>query len=247
MEEIYKYFGVGNLRVNNKSKVCYYSVVKISDIMNIIIPFFDKYPLQTKKRGDFLLWKKAAMLKYNNRKVNLEDLISLKASMNRGLNKNLKERFPLIKAVNRPEFKLDLPLDPNWVAGFVSGDGGFFVNITKKESLKLNYQVRLRFNITQDKIDEVLLKNMITYFNCGTISHSKTMVNYDVFSIKDINEIIVPFFLKYQIRGEKNNNFLKWIKIMELIKNKKHLTIDGLEKIKEIKNTMNSNNLKKFK
>lgn len=225
-----------------KEKKCIYSVVKISDIINVIIPFFEKYTLQTKKRADFLLWKRAAMLKYNKRGIQ-EDLLKIKASMNRGLSKQLKKRFPLVEGVNRPKIKFNLPLNPYWVSGFVSGDGCFSVYILEKE-LKEYGNTRIRFNICQNEIDKELLEYMKIYFNCGNISKNNTIINYDVYSIIDIEKNIIPFFLKYPIRGEKYNNFIKWIKVFDLIKNKKHLTAEGFEKIKKIKGKMNSFNLK---
>lgn len=224
-----------------KKKKCIYSVVKISDIINVIIPFFEKYTLQTKKRADFLLWKRAAELKYNKRGIQ-EDLLKIKASMNRGLSKQLKKRFPLVEGVNRPKVKFNLPLNPYWVSGFVSGEGCFSVYTLEKE-FKEYGNTRIRFNICQNEIDKELLEYMKIYFNCGNITKSKTIIYYDVYSIIDI-ENIIPFFLKYPIRGEKYNNFIKWIKVFDLIKNKKHLTAEGFEEIKKIKGKMNSFNLK---
>ena len=240
--DIKKYFGIGNFRLNQKT--CIFSVVKLKDIVEIIIPFFDKYPLHTKKRGDYLLFKRAVELKYLN-KISIEELLSIKASMNRGLSKQLKERYPLIKGVEKPNNFLDLTLDPNWVSGFVSGDGGFFVKIYSKNKEKNLYQSRLSFVISQNKKDIVLLEYFKEYFNCGNISKSKDMINYEVSSIADINDKIVPFFLKYPIRGVKESNFKKWIEVLNIIKSKKHLTVEGLERIKKIKETMNSFNIKK--
>jgi len=36
-------------------------------------------------------------------------------------------------------------------------------------------------------------------------------------------------------------NFIKWRKIYCMIQKKEHLTLEGIEKIKKIKNSMNSN------
>lgn len=55
----------------------------------------------------------------------------------------------------------------------------------------------------------------------------------------DIFEIILPFFQEYNIRGVKSLDFLNWCEIAEMMKNKEHLTQEGLDKIKKIKENMN--------
>lgn len=63
----------------------------------MIIDHFDQYPLITKKHLDFILFKEAFQLFINKSHLTPEGLIkmaSLKASMNLGLSKTLKEAFP---------------------------------------------------------------------------------------------------------------------------------------------------------
>jgi LAGLIDADG DNA endonuclease family protein len=50
LEKLQSFFGVGNFRIQNikgKNSVAIFSVVSIKDLINIIIPHFDKYPLLT--------------------------------------------------------------------------------------------------------------------------------------------------------------------------------------------------------
>ena len=61
----------------------------------------------------------------------------------------------------------------------------------------------------------------------------------------NIVEKIIPFFDKYPIQGEKLNDYLDWCKIARLIKNKSHLTNEGLISIKNIKKGMNNSRLNK--
>lgn len=64
-------------------------------------------------------------------------------------------------------------------------------------------------------------------------------VHLQVMNIKDIQDIIIPFFEKYRIQGKKSLDFLDFKKVAELIKNKEHLTVEGFDKILEIKAKMN--------
>lgn len=81
---------------------------------------------------------------------------------------------------------------------------------------------------------------MISYFNCGTTHISKNMINYDVQDFNDITNKIIPFFLKYPIKGVKLNNFLKWVEVSKIMEQKIHLTDQGIEEIIKIREQMNS-------
>jgi hypothetical protein len=47
-------------------------------------------------------------------------------------------------------------------------------------------------------------------------------------------------FEKYPVIGVKRENFNDFCKVAELMKEKAHLTKEGLEQIREIRNNMNS-------
>lgn len=67
-----------------------YCVADQKQLMNVIIPHFDKYPLLTKKRADFILFKSIVKLILNKEHLTTEGLnkiISIRASMNYGLSK----------------------------------------------------------------------------------------------------------------------------------------------------------------
>jgi hypothetical protein len=56
--QIQKYFGmIGYISEPNNRSTVEFRVSTINDLMNIIIPHFDKYPLLTKKYSDFLILK----------------------------------------------------------------------------------------------------------------------------------------------------------------------------------------------
>ena len=69
---------------------------------------------------------------------------------------------------------------------------------------------------------------------------NKATVNFRVSKFQDIYEKIIPFFKKYPILGVKALDFADWCNVAEIIKDKKHLTEEGLEKIKKIQAGMNN-------
>lgn len=49
-------------------------------------------------------------------------------------------------------------ITPNWLLGFVEGDGGFYSVISKK-----GHQVKLEFNVNQTVVEEKLIDGIILY------------------------------------------------------------------------------------
>jgi intein-encoded DNA endonuclease-like protein len=85
LESIQCFFGVGNIFINKKDNYATYSVKSLKDIINVIIPHFDKYPLLTQKHSDFLLFKSIIQLMEKKEHTTMEGLrkiVSIKASMN---------------------------------------------------------------------------------------------------------------------------------------------------------------------
>jgi hypothetical protein len=96
--------------------VVIYRVQKLYDIINIIIPHFNKYSLITQKQSDFLIFKEIVYLMSNSQHLNKEGIIkilSLKASLNKGLSNLLITSFPDIIKVERPKFNLSMYINYN--------------------------------------------------------------------------------------------------------------------------------------
>lgn len=239
---IQAYFNVGNITLGKE--LCQYRVTSIKDL-EIIINHFENYPLITQKWSDYQLFKLAFNIIKNKNHLTqdgLNELISIKSSMNLGLGNELKLAFPNIKPITRPKVTNNIIQDPNWLSGFVSAEGNFTVSITNSETNNVGKQVKLMFFIYQHSRDAELLQNICNYLECGKY-YSNTKRNegsVTVTKFSDIDLKIIPFFKNYPIIGIKALDFEDFYKIGELIKNKEHLTIKGLEKIEKIKSGMNT-------
>jgi hypothetical protein len=74
------------------------------------------------------------------------------------------------------------------------------------------------------------------------------MAFFEVRKLNDLSNVIIKHFLNFPLLTQKATDFSYFLKIVELMKNKAHLNIDGLYKIINIKATMNlglSEDLKK--
>lgn len=241
LEKIKNYFGgVGNILTKEKSVSFIISNMELS----VLIEHFNKYPLITKKRADFELFKRAVDLincKEHLTMNGLNKIISIKATMNKGLSEEMKFAFPNVTPVIRPIVDFAKIKDPNWLAGFASGEACFSINIAKSLNTKTGYRVWLSFKITQHSRDEELLNYLVKYLNCGSyyLKSKQNVGDFIVSRLTDINEKIIPFFEKYSIIGVKALDFSDFCKASKLIQNKAHINKLGLDQIRSIKAGMN--------
>ena len=127
LEAIKAYFGgIGRITKHGASTYSYAVISKKQ--LSIIIDHFDNYPLITQKLADYLLFKLGFEI-YKPRAhlidEGLQSVIAIKASLNLGLNDDLKGAFPDINPVPRPLVENSKVPHPEWMAGFTSGDGSF--------------------------------------------------------------------------------------------------------------------------
>ena len=213
----------------------------IEQITNVIIPHFDKFPLLTQKKADFELFKLAVAIM--NRKGHLtpeglQEIVNIKASMNKGLSKDLKEAFPYTDKFPRPLVVDQVVRDPQWLAGFTAGEGCFYIK--QRGSTNNNRKiVEVIFSISQHSRDEYLMDSLVNYLGSGRLSKSKNAVYYTCSRFSDIWDKILPFFSKFEVLGVKSLDFKKWCKVCEIVKSKDHLTNEGFNQIREIKASMN--------
>lgn len=235
--------GVGEVYDRGKD-ACIYRVCTPKELTNVI-DHFDNYPLLTQKRADFELFKSVVAMMKRKEHLTIEGvrkIVAIKASINNGLPVDLFESFSDVIPCARPEVKFTGNLDPQWVAGFVSGEGSFYISIRKSLALQVGAQVLLRFTITQHSRDQELMQRFIAFFGCGKIEPDSrgSAVSFVVYRFSDIYDNICIFFKKYEIEGNKKHDFLDFCKVADTMKDGGHLTLEGLEKIQEIKAGMNS-------
>ena len=86
------------------------------------------------------------------------------------------------------------------------------------------------------------MRKIQSFFNgVGGIYADKTnnSLNYKIAKIEHLINVIIPHFNTYKLVGNKNLNFLIWFQIVSLVKNKTHLTSEGLNLIKSLKDQLN--------
>ena len=133
-----------------------------------------------------------------------------------------------------------MKLDAQWITGFVDGEGCFHVGIRTDRETTTGVQVLPEFTVVQHNRDVQVLHALKSHFGCGVvrINHTDQMA-YRVRGHKDLNEHIVPFFVKHPLKTRKNVDFIKFRHVLLMMDAGVHLTNQGIEEIRKIALEMN--------
>jgi len=238
-----KYFGCGAVLVDNKAFDTYkYQVSKVEDIINIIIPHFDKFPLVGSKQLDYLDWKKAILYKKSSNN-NINSILTLKNNMNS--KRSFDERWNYLNNIN-------INLQPEWLQAFIYGEGCFQCGIGYvKNGEKSLLQITNTLEIAQNSHDVKVLESIKLFFdkgylkpkyNISSLKESKNARSVSRLVICD-NKIITAFVDKHIMHTRKHLDYLAWKELINLKKNNAHKNDKGLSDMISIKRGINSGRL----
>ena len=130
-------------------------------------------------------------------------------------------------------------LDPNWVTGFVDGEGCCLLTIRTDKRLKTGWAVEPGFSLGLHVKDKPLLEKIQKQLGVGKIyKHGPRGYIFQVRTFKDLNTLI-KHFDSYPLKTKKFTDFKGLKIIMMKFKNKEHLTPEGLRDIVAIRAAMN--------
>ena len=132
-------------------------------------------------------------------------------------------------------------LNPNYIVGFVDGEGCFSITINKNDD-RLP-EVRLVFEIELREDDEPILREIQKVLDCGNIyrleyqryAKWRPHVKLKISNFSDISDKVIPFFKRYPLQAKKRLQFEQFCQVAELIRLKQHLTLEGVNKIRALK------------
>ena len=133
-----------------------------------------------------------------------------------------------------------MKLEPQWIVGFVDGEGCFHVGISEHADMKAGYQILPEFTVVQHKRDVQTLHALKDFFGCGVVrtNHGDRLA-YRVRGREHLLERIIPFFEQHQLKTKKRVDFQKFRKVVRMMAGDRHLTSEGIEEIRRIKVQMN--------
>lgn len=242
--DLQRYFECGNVHIDNrKEKALKFNVTKLDDIINKIIPHFDKYPLLSSKNLDYQDFKKVAFMLKDGLHLNEEgmnNIFSVKENMNS--KRSFEERWNYLDKAG------PITLNNEWVQAFIDGEGSFQFRIADAVSRGKPYvSLNPTLEIGQSNHDIKLLKAFVDFFANGYLKPK-----YDINSLEAakasrivnryvINQhsIVTGFIDKYPMLTRKHLDYLDWKKLIKLKAERAHDTPEGRQKMEAIKASMN--------
>lgn len=157
--------------------------------------------------------------------------------MNAKKTQNKKEPSETIRL---EALNISMNLDPQWIVGFVDGEGCFHIGLNKNEGMTLKVQVLPEFTVVQHQRDIALLYALKNYFKCGEVNpnHGDRKA-FRVRNQETLAKVIIPFFDKHKLKTKKRIDFEKFRDVLLLMEKREHLTKEGLDKIRKIADQMN--------
>lgn len=156
---------------------------------------------------------------------------------------------------NIPESLLDNSNfnDNAWLAGFTEADGHFgikYVQSKPKSETRIrsvSESVSLKFRLDQRAFDKPtssdmrpFMDNLALFLSCNLknyTSNNSEVLSLTVSAINDL-KLIIDYFNKYPLIGDKLNDFKRWEIVYNMIISKEHLTEKGRLKIKSLINKL---------
>jgi LAGLIDADG endonuclease len=135
-------------------------------------------------------------------------------------------------------------LTPDYVSGFVDGEGCFCVSIHPHPTVRYGtrWLIAPSFHLYQHRDNAGILEEVMEFFGCGKIASKgprSSVMTYSVYRRTDLGSAIIPFFDRYPLLSRKHEDFVKFREIVSLMERDMHRTNDGFRRIVRIAFSMN--------
>ena len=135
-----------------------------------------------------------------------------------------------------------MDLDPKWVVGFVDGEGCFYIGVNRHPEMATGYQVLPEFRVVQHQRDIQILYGLKRFFRFGVVRRNHgDRYEFRVRKLKSLVKLC-EFFTKNPLKTKKAIEFKRFQRVINLMKEGKHLTLSGLLRIVTIAEKMNRSN-----
>jgi len=249
--EIQKYLGVGKIYKNRNNVI--YVVKSINDLVNVIIPLFDKHPVRGGKFLSYNIFKKVVLMVKTKKHLTLEgtiQIINLSYFMNNETTlrtektrsnciDKLKSKYGILPNITNIELpiidKTIFPLNLEFIRGLVDGDGSF--NISFRTTRR---RIGVNFTVVCELSSISVLNQLVDFFNCGAVYNlPSNAARFQVQTVNDMLNNILPKLNGIKFNTYKHYHFETTIKICEIIKNTGYKTNQDLKNIVNLAWDMN--------
>ena len=135
-----------------------------------------------------------------------------------------------------------------YISGYVDGEGCFSVSFSKRDKFLVGWETKPSFSVSQNEDRAQPLFLMQQVFKCGFIrrDYSDKTLKYEVRSLDDLVNKIIPHFKKYPLLSAKQKDFNLFKKVCFLMQKEMHKNKTGLSKIISLAFRMNLSGKRKY-
>ena len=150
----------------------------------------------------------------------------------------------MVQAISR---KGQRALDNHYIAGFVDGEGSFHVAFQRSDDVKVGWQAIPEFHLSQNGSSLHVLEAIQERLGgCGVIKENHRGRDNDrtyVFVVRNRQDLlmrVIPFFERYPLHTAKKRDFEVFREVVQMMRDKQHLTVPGFSKVVELAYSMNA-------
>ena len=136
----------------------------------------------------------------------------------------------------------------SYLSGYADGEGCFCVTFNKSKRHKLGWDIRPSFSVSQNHDRAEVLLIFQQTFECGFMrpDRSDRTVKYEVRSISDLMEKVLPHFEQYPLLSTKRRDCEVFASIVQLMHKGEHLHREGFASIVKLAADLNVGSKKRY-
>lgn len=230
---IYRYHYPGNTSRRPRNPTIKLVVQKRKDLIETLIPFFEKYPLRAKKQKGYEVWAKLVRLMDTGKHLvepGRKEAVALIDKLRQS-----RQYAPALDGMSK-KAGFDNAFR-NWLVGFVWGDGTFAIQYDKDSCFNCNLHIRVRDD------DRPVLEMIRLTLGAGSIyavkgcGRDKPQVGWCVSKTSDLYNLIIPLFDSCSFKARKWHDYEIWKQAVVILYSKgpRRYTKEQREKLTRLK------------
>jgi LAGLIDADG endonuclease len=135
-----------------------------------------------------------------------------------------------------------------YISGYVDGEGCFAVSISPRTTLRVGWEVRPSFSVSQNGDRAEVLYALQAYFGCGRIrpDRSDRTLKWETRRLEDILATVIPHFECWPLMSGKQRDFDRFAAVCSLMAAGRHRSCEGLIEIVELARGMNPSGKRRY-
>jgi LAGLIDADG endonuclease len=135
-----------------------------------------------------------------------------------------------------------------YISGYADGEGCFTVSISPRSKLRVGWEVRPSFSVSQNGDRAEVLYALQAYFGCGSIrpDRSDRTLKWETRRLEDILDRVIPHFERWPLMSGKHEDFVRFAAVCRLMAAGEHRRREGLVEIVELARSMNPSGTRRY-